>query len=61
MFNPAYSNVVRTFVGTVGAVAVSSVFLFAAAGPAEASTIADRSVSQVEVIGMVTSERAIAY
>ena len=61
MFNHAYSNVIRTFVCTVGAVAVSSVFLFAAAGPAQASTNEIVSASHIELAGSSSTARPIAY
>jgi hypothetical protein len=51
----AYSNVLRTFVCTVGALAVSSVFLFAAAGPAQAQT------ANVGIVDVVTTTGPIAY
>jgi hypothetical protein len=59
MFNQAYSNVVRTFVCTVGAVAVSSVFLFAAAGPVRAATI--DTAAEVKIIDAVSGRTPIAY
>lgn len=60
MFSQAYSNVVRSIVCTVGAVAVSSVFLFAAAGPAKAATNG-HGAAQVKIIDMVSTASPIAY
>ncbi len=53
MFTQAHSNVFRTLFCTVGAVAVSSVFLFAAAGPARAETTAQ--LAQVQMIPVSTA------
>ncbi len=59
MFGQAYNNVVRTLIGTVGAVALSTVVLFAAAGPAKAGT--EQSVyAQYELISVSTA-RPIVY
>lgn len=53
MLTQANSNMFRTLFCTVGAVAVSSVFLFAAAGPARAET--PTKLSQVQIIPVSTS------
>lgn len=53
MLTQANSNMFRTLFCTVGAVAVSSVFLFAAAGPARAETPA--KLAQVQIIPASTS------
>jgi hypothetical protein len=58
MFTQA-NTVVRTFVATIGALAVSSMFLFAAAGPAEARTV--DPAAQVKIIDVVSSSSPIAY
>ena len=61
MFSQSYSNVVRSLVCTVGAIAVSTVLLFAAAGPAEASTAGYVPAGHIEFIDVVTTARPIAY
>lgn len=53
MLTQANSNMFRTLFCTVGAVAVSSVFLFAAAGPARAETPA--KLAKVQIIPVSTS------
>lgn len=53
MLTQTNSNVFRTLFCTVGAVAVSSVFLFAAAGPARAE--APVKFAQVQIIPVSTS------
>ncbi|MFD0849162.1 hypothetical protein [Sphingosinicella xenopeptidilytica] len=53
MLTQANSNMFRTLFCTVGAVAVSSVFLFAAAGPARAE--APAKLAQVQIIPVSTS------
>jgi len=53
MLTQANSTVFRTLFCTVGAVAVSSVFLFAAAGPARAE--APTKLAQVQIVPVSTS------
>ena len=53
MFTQAHSTLFRSLFCTVGAVAVSSVFLFAAAGPARAET--PTQLAQVQMIPVSTS------
>lgn len=61
MFTQANSNIVRNFVCTVGAVAVSTVFLFAAAGPAQAGTSDFAPAGYVQMTDMVRTAGPIAY
>lgn len=59
MFSTTSSNIVRTFVGTVGALAISTTFLLAAAGPAEART--KDAAASVAIVDVVSTASPIAY